>query len=119
MNYLKKIGIALGFSFIIFFLSTFFFTFLQYIRWISESTLKIIITIFTILSFFLGGFIFGKKSLQKGWLEGIKLSFINILFFLLLNLLLNNFQIKNIISYAFIFFFTTVGSIVGVNRKKT
>ena len=118
MNYLKKIIISLGFSFIIFFISSFLFTFLQYINWLSPTILTVFFTISTIISFFIGGFIFGKKSLKKGWLEGIKLSFIQIIIILLVNLLISNMQIKNIIFYIILFISTTFGSIVGVNRKK-
>lgn len=117
MNYIKKTSVSLGVSSILFFVSTFIFTILQYLGWFSDMTLKILLTIFSIISFFIGGLIFGKKSLKKGWLEGIKLSFINIILFLLLNVLLSNFQIKNTIFYLLIFFFTTLGSIIGVNKK--
>lgn len=118
MNYLKKIGISLGFSFSIFFISTFIFTFLQYIDWLSPTTLKVFFTISTIIAFFIGGFIFGKKAIKKGWLEGIKLSSIIIILLVIFNLLLSNFQVQNIISYLIVFLFTTLGSIVGVNKKK-
>ena len=118
MNYLKKIGISLSFTLIIFFFSILLLTLLQYINWITPTIFKILITTLTIISFFIGGFIFGKKSIRKGWLEGIKLSFINIIIFLLINVLLSNLQTKNIIFYIATFIFTTLGSIIGVNKKK-
>ena len=118
MNQLKKISICTLVSFIVFFTSSFIVTLLQYFGRFSPTILNILLAIITVASFMTGGFIFGKKSIKKGWLEGIKLSTINILLFLVLNLILSNFQIKNMIFYLFILLSTTIGSIVGVNQKK-
>ena len=65
----------------------------------------------------LSGIIFGKRSSKKGWLEGLKLSLIEIFLLIILNLGLNTTGTKNIILYSFILLATTIGSIIGVNKN--
>jgi len=81
------------------------------------STMKIIIPI---LSFFIGGISLGKKSNQKGWLEGIKLGLILIIMILIFNYLALdwNFNLKNILYYLILMMGSIFGSMIGISRKK-
>ena len=118
MNYFKKIGISLGIGFSLFFVFIFLFTFLEYINLISYTTKNIFFIILVFLSFLISGFTLGKRSIKKGWLEGIKLSTIEIIIFLGINLLFKNWQIKNIVFYLIVFISTTFGSMLGVTKRK-
>ncbi len=118
MNELKKLGISLGFSFLFLFISIFIITLLNYINVFSTKGTNIFKFIFLLISLFIGGFISGKKSFKNGWLEGIKLGGIFTLFFLLSSLLFQSFHIKNIIFYSIIIGSTTIGSMVGINKKE-
>ena len=119
MNYLKKVGVSLLISFIPMLLSIFLFTLLEYVGWISNNTFKIFVVIFSLFSFLISGILFGKKMNKKGWLEGIKLSIIEILIIVLANFLFSTTSIKNLIMYAVIFLGTTIGSIIGVNKSNS
>lgn len=118
MNYLKKIGISLGIGFPLFFIFIFLLTLLEYINFISPTTKNIFFILFILASFLISGFILGKKSLKKGWLEGIKLSIIEIIIFMCINLVFKNWQIKSIVFYLLIFISTTFGSMLGVTKRK-
>ena len=119
MNYFKKVGVSLSLSFGMFFIFSFLLTFLQYTGIISSNILKIIFTIVIFIVFLIGGITFGKKSIKKGWWEGIKLSVINIIIVLITTLLFAELSSKSSILYLIIFLGTTTGSIIGVNTKKT
>lgn len=118
MNYLKKISVSTGISFGLFLMLSFLITLLEYTGIISNNILKIIFTTMIFLSFLIGGISFGKKSLKKGWWEGIKLSAINIIFIIISTLIFTGLSLKSSILYLIIFLATTIGSIIGVNTRK-
>ena len=108
---LYSIGILLVLSFVI--------TLLNYIGIITGVPLKIVKIIIPIISYFILGFMIGKKSDKMGWLNGLESGLI-----LTLMLLLINFLFKNDINLLFILFYlalnlvSTLGSMLGINRKK-
>ena len=69
---------------------------------------------------FIGGFIIGKNSKEKGWLEGIKLGFICTAILLLFNYLglQQKFVITNLIYYLIINISCVLGGMIGINKKK-
>ena len=69
---------------------------------------------------FVGGTIIGKNSKQKGWFEGIKLGLIVIIILALFKYLgLNEkFSITNILYYIILTISCTLGSMIGINKKK-
>lgn len=121
MDYLKKLGISIIYilSFILFL--TFIFTLLNYIGILNNTTINIIKIIIPVISMFVGGFIIGKKTGKKGWLEGLKLSLIFLIILTLFNYLglKSNMSLKVIIYYIILIISTMFGSIVGVNKYKT
>ncbi len=77
---------------------------------------KIIIPIIAFLS---GGWYIGKRSNKRGWLEGLKIGLISLLLFILSSLFIfnTNLAIKNIIYYFILLISTTLGSMIGINKK--
>ena len=119
MNYLKKIGKAFIYVFSIIIVFTFIISFLNYINFLGTSLLTIFKIFIPILSLIVGGYIVGKNSKTKGWLEGIKFSIIFIVFLLLFNYLAlgNAPEIKNIIYYLILVASATVGSMIGITKS--
>lgn len=71
-----------------------------------------------IISLFIGGFYIGKNSSNKGYIEGIKIGLIIILIEFLLNLsLIHKIKFNIIIYYIITLSSTTLGSILGINKK--
>ena len=120
MNYLKNIGIS--FIYIISFLLglTFISTLFNYINLFSNTFINVLKVIIPVISLFVGGFIIGKRTGKKGWLEGLKLSLIFIAFLTIFNYLALDFSIslKTIIYYIILMIATTFGSMIGVNKFK-
>lgn len=118
MNYLKKIGIGLGYIIAISLISVLLLTILNYFSIIGSKMVVFLEIIIAFISMFIGGFVVGKRSNQKGWLEGLKFGGIFLIFIVLLNLILkNDIEIKNIIYYIIILFSTIFGSIIGINKN--
>lgn len=79
--------------------------------------LKLLIPIFSIIY---ASLMIGKKARQKGYIEGIKFGIITIMMLVILNFIFgNNFEWKNIIYYLILLLFSTLGSMIGINKKKT
>ena len=95
-------------------------TVFYYFNIISSNTMSIIKIIIIIISILLGSFIYGKNIKEKGLLEGIKLGFLIILILFLISYLgLNkSFKLKNIIYYLIIIGTSSIGSMIGLNKKK-
>lgn len=115
MKYLK----TLLFEFILLIITTLIITILYYFNIISSNTNSIFKIIIFLITFLSSGIYIGKKSNKKYYLEGIKLSLINIVLFLLLSLLFRyDFNFKQLLYYLLIILITTLGSIIGGNTKK-
>jgi len=118
MNYLKKIGIGFGYIIAISLISVLLLTILNYFSIIGSKMVVFLEIVIAFISMFIGGFIVGKRSNQKGWLEGLKFGGIFLVFIVILNLILkNDIEIKNIIYYIIILFSTIFGSIIGINKN--
>lgn|SRR5574344_2108829 len=119
MLYIKKVGKALLYMLIPLLIITLIFTLLNYLGIISYKVMDVIKFITLIVSIFIGGFIFGKDSKEKGLIEGIKLGVIVIVILVLFNYLIFNipFAIKHLIYYSTILGSSILGSILGINKK--
>ena len=71
-----------------------------------------------IISTLSGGFIIGRNSTSKGYLNGIILSSIIVIIFLILNLIFKGFKWYHLVYYFIILVTTTIGSIIGISLKK-
>ena len=120
MEYLKNIGKSLIYTFSIIIISTFLVTILNYFNIIGSKILAILKILIILISMFIGGYIIGKTSKQKGWLEGIKLSGIIIIILALFNYLglSQKFSVTHLIYYLILIISCTLGSMIGINRKK-
>jgi len=115
INYLKNVGYIIAGILI----TTIMITLLNYFGILSGITLKITLITTIILALFIGGYLTGKKANKKGYLEGIKFGLIMIVLILLLNILLfkNEFTLLNILYYLSLLISSTIGSIIGIQRK--
>ena len=75
--------------------------------------LNLIISIFSYFE------IINLNSNNKGYLEGIKLSLTILIIFTFFNLILGNFNCVTIIYYIIIILIISIGSMVGINKKKS
>lgn len=121
MNYLKKIGISILYSIVFLILMTFLTTVFNYFNIINYKVVNVLKIIILITSFFIGGFLMGKKSLKKGWLEGLKFSIILLIMIFLINLILfdNSFKLNDLIYYLIIVLSSIFGSVIGINKNLT
>ena len=113
MKYLK--------SFIIFILcliiSLFIFSTFSYFNIISSKLGLIFILIFVILGSLGSGIYTGMNTKIKGYLEGLKQGVINILVMIIFTLLFSKIKITSILYYLLIIGITTLGSVIGINKK--
>ena len=94
-------------------------TILYYFNITSNNINKIVNIIIFIITFILSGIYIGKRSSKKFYLEGLKISGINIGLFLIITLIFRlGFNYKNIIYYLIIILLTIFGSILGSLLKK-
>lgn len=114
-NYLKLIVIFLIFELFISFISS-----LLNLIGLNTGITTITVFIFNILLFFILGYKNSKLYLKKGYLEGILLGFILIIVMFLLKIILfdSNFQTSTFIYYAILLIITTLGGMIGINKKE-
>jgi len=119
MNYLKKVGIALLYIIGIIFVATMLMTIFNYFNIITGTALTISKILICVISLFVGGFVIGRRSSKKGWLEGLKLSLIFLIVLVLFNYLGlgNKPELKNLVYYLIIIISCIFGSIIGINKK--
>lgn len=116
---MKKYINPLLYSLIILFGLTFIITLLNYISLLSGLPLKILKIMIPIISYFILGFMIGKISDKKGWLNGLEFGLILTFILLVVSLLFKNkMNIFLILYYLFLTVISAIGSILGINRKK-
>ena len=112
MRCLKNIGISCLYSYGFIFVLTFILSFFNYITFFMIFNL--------VLSVFIGGFICGKGSLKKGWLEGLKYGFVFLFILTLLNILgySNSLSMKYFVFSCIILVSSILGGMVGIGFSK-
>lgn len=120
MTYLKNASKIIGIMILMLLIFTLFITFFNYFNIIGKKFVSIMEIIIPIATLFVGGFLIGKKSLKKGWLEGIKLGliFIVILFLFYILGLQSKFELRNLIYYLILIGSSVVGSMLGISKNK-
>lgn len=120
MNYLKRLGKSFIYIVSILFVSTIMITLLNYVDIFGSKLTNIFKIVSIIASLFVGGFIMGKSTKSKGWLEGLKLSLIIIGILLILNyvILKSSFEIRNLIFYLILMISGIFGSMIGINKNQ-
>ena len=121
MLYLKKLCKSLGISIGILLILTFIITLLNYINLINIKIVNTFSYITPFISFFIGGLLLGKTSINKGWLEGIKFGLVIIVLSFIFNYLAfdQGFNISNIILYTITIISSIIGSMIGINLKNS
>lgn len=121
MKYAKDLGISLLFIIGSLLILTLLITFLNYFNLFSNSLVSVFKIIIPIASLFIGGFLMGKKSSKKGWLEGLKLSLVFTVLLILFNILglRNKIELKNILYYVIIIVSCIFGGMLGINKNSS
>ena len=119
MKSLLNIGISFLFSIGFLLVLTFILTLFNYFDIINNGLFVFFEILNLILSLFIGGFIIGKKSLKKVWLEGLKLWIFFVIFLILLNYLGFNSSIslKFIVFSLIIVISSIFGGMFGISLK--
>ena len=119
MLFFKKLGKSFLISLIIILILTFVITFFNYIGLFSLSIVNAFSYITPFIALFIGGFLMGKGSISKGWLEGIKFGLISIIIFFIFNYLAFDsfFNLSNIILYVITLIASVLGSMIGISLK--
>lgn len=120
MKYLKNLGMSFIYIIGTIFIFTFIITLLSYFNILNDKTVSIFKIIIPITALFIGGFYIGKKSLKKGFIEGLKLSLIFSILLIIFNFLAfnNSFKLKYLLFYLIIIISGIFGSMLGINVKK-
>lgn len=120
MEYLKKLGFSLIYSIGSLSIITFIITIFNYFNIISDKIIPIFNILIPIISLFIGGFYMGKKSNNKGYLEGLKLGMVFSILLLIFNFLTlsNSFKFKYLLFYLIIIVSSIMGSMIGINTNK-
>ena len=120
MKYLKKLGFSFLYIIGSILVLTFIITILSYFNILNDKITSIIKIIIPIISMLIGGFYIGKKSLKKGFLEGLKLGGIFSCILIIFNYLAldNSFKLKYMLFYIILIISSILGSMIGINRKK-
>ena len=98
--------------------STIIITILNYFNILMGNVLKIAELLIPIISIFIGSYILGKSSNNKGYIEGLKYGMAWIILFLIINLISKNFTYLSLIYYLILIIIAIVSSIIGINRRK-
>lgn len=93
-------------------------TILNYFNILMNTPLKIVELLIPIVSLFVGGYIIGMNSNNKGYIEGLKYSTIWVLLFLVISLIIKSFTFTSLIYYFILIIIGIISSIIGINRKK-
>lgn len=119
MNYIKKITKPILYIIIFIIGLTLFGTLLNYLNILNGKMLSIYEIISILISSFAGGFINGKRSDKKGWLDGLKLSLIFLVLLTIFNYLALNTSLsfKSIVFYVIVSISIIFGSMIGINKK--
>ena len=118
MNTIKKFSITLLSIIISVIAATLILTGLYYFDYISTDTYKFLKIGVLIISLVLNSIVLGKSSIKNGYLDGIKLGILLILFCTFISIVNKSISIKLILYNFIILISSTLGSMIGINTKK-
>lgn len=118
MNYLKKIGKILLITVSSILILGLILNTLYYFDVISNNIYNIAKMLIVLIVLFINALLLGKNSNKYGILEGIKLGGIFLLIMVILKVVLNSsFDIRTLIYSIIILLTTSVGAVIGINKK--
>lgn len=115
---MKKILKLTGIFFILLFIGTLIFTIIDYFGLISIKVVSTLRFIYPVLCLFMISYRLGLGSSKKGYIEGLKMGGMIIGIFTLFILLFSKYQIKTLLYDVILLLTSTLGSMIGINRKK-
>ena len=114
---MKKLGISFIYIITTLLVLTLIFTLFNYFSFKDLSIIKMFIPV---VSLFIGGIYLGLNTRFKGFCNGLKLGILFVLFMIILNIIfISEFEIKNILYYLILLISTSLGSMIGINLKKS
>ena len=116
--FLKKYGKRLLYTIISFLTLLFLITLMYNYNLLSDNMYKFLKLLLLLIIIIINSFILGKNKDKKGYLEGIKFGVLISLIFLIISIIGNKFQIKLLIYYFILIITSTLGSMLGISRKK-
>ena len=114
----KKYLYALGYFFILFLVFTLFITILDYFILLSQPIISFLKLLLLIFDMFFAGFYVGRRSIRKGYIEGVKIGVIIIFIFFVFSLFLFKFEIRTILYYVILLSSSVLGSMLGISIRK-
>ena len=119
MRCLKNIGISCLYSYGFIFVFTFILSLLNYAN-IVDGMFTFFMIFNLVFSVFIGGFVIGKRSLKKGWLEGLKYGFVFLIILTLLNYLgfSTGVSLKYFVFCSIILVSSILGGTIGIGFSK-
>lgn len=119
MAYLKKIGKYILITFSSAIILGLLLNTLYYFDIINNNIYNILKMIVVLFTLFINAFFLGKESLKYGMVEGLKLGTFFLSIMIILKLIINStFDIRTFIYSLIILLTTSVGAIIGINRKE-
>ena len=117
LKYLKGLILILG----VLFSSTLLISIFYYLNILNDGFNSYLLLISSFLSMLVGGIYIGLKSKEKGYIEGLKIGLLSIFILMILSIIIykTNINYKNIIYYLILLSSSILGSMIGINKKKT
>ena len=102
---------------VLLFISSIIINIFYYYDIVSNNLIKYLKMFLSITSLFIGGIYIGKHTLNKGYINGLKLSLIIVIITLLLSIIFSNLKVSRIIYFIIITICITFGSMIGISKK--
>ena len=93
-------------------------TILNYLGLFNSGIVRVLKIILILVSVFISSCLLGKKSKNKGYLEGLKLGGLFIIILFIINIIIGKFRLPILIYYSIIMITSILGSMIGINLKK-
>lgn len=121
MKYIKKIFFPLLIMASIILIFPLLISTLSYFGLLNSKITSIFKILVSLSSFLIGGFLVGKKSEKKGYIEGIKLSIIFLVITMIINyfILDTPFKFKTLLYYIILTISCMFGSMIGIIKKQS
>lgn len=119
MKMIKNYLISLAWTMLLILGLTLLLTIFNYFNIINNNITNALKLIIPIISIIIGSYKLGKRSNQKGYLEGIKFGSVFLILTIIFNLIVkSNFEWKNIIFYIIIILSSMIGAMIGIQKNK-
>lgn len=117
MEKFKSLSILVG-KFILFVLLGAIFVSIMYYFFFNEKVVSILSLIYMVIVFFIFGFKSSKKIDKGGYKMGLKIGIIFTIILVLINIIIyHNFHLSNLIYYLILILASTIGGMMGINKK--